>query len=587
MHLRRALSRALPLALVASGALLVLPGAPAQAKSDIGAKPFMGFSTWSVESSTHPGYGSGWLTEQNVKNAADTLAAKLLPAGYSYLNLDSGWSSGVDGKGVPKADTGRFPDGIKAVVDYIHGKGLKAGIYDVVGLPGAAYDANAPIPGTSCHTRDIVRQPLTQVPNGWGSGTDYAVDYTNSCTQPYYDAVVSTFASWGVDLIKVDGQHLNGGATTADVPADNLAVWSRAIDRSGRPIYLTASGWPVPVAEADALRPYVNGVRVDTDVECYCDTISSWNSSVSARFADLPAWLGHVGGNYWPDLDSMPINNNTGSGVQDGLNDTERQTVMNFWSMASAPLYVGGDVWFEDAKAQAILTNPEVIAVDQSGVVPTQVSGGGQQVWAKRLPDGSTVVGVFNTGSAAATVSVAFSSLGLTGSASVRDLAARADLGTATGSWTANSVPAHGSRLVKLTGAGIAGPGGSGPVTGAGSGKCMDVNGGNTADGATVTLYTCNGGTNQTWTRTGGTFQSLGKCLDVTGGGTANNTNVELWSCNGGGNQQWTTPGDGTIRNPASGRCLDAAGAGTGDGTRLIIWDCNGQSNQKWSYPAA
>jgi hypothetical protein len=586
MHLKRAFARALPVAMIAAAATVALPVQQASAKSDFTAKPFMGFSTWSVESSTHPGYGMSWLTENNVKNAADAVATKLSSAGYRYIDIDSGWSNGVDANGVPKVDSGRFPDGMQAMISYIHSKGLKAGIYGVVGLPGGAYDANTPIAGTSCHARDIVKQPPTQVPNGWGSGTDYKVDYSNSCAQAYYNSVVNTYASWGVDLIKIDGQHLASGATTSDVPVDNLAVWSKAIDQSGRQIYLTASGWPVPVSEASGLKPYANGVRVDTDVECYCDTISSWNSSVSARFSDLPNWVNQIGPNYWPDLDAMPINNNTGSGVQDGLSDTERQTVMNFWSMASAPLYVGGDVYFMDSKAVSILTNPEVVSVDQAGIIPTQIAGGTSQIWKKQLADGSTVVGVYNTGSSTTDITVTFNSLGLSGTATVRDLDARTDLGTATGSWTAAGVPAHGSRLIKLTGASSSG-GSRGPIVGAGSGKCVDVNGSNTADGATVTLYTCNGQPNQTWTRTGGTLQSLGKCLNITGGGTADDTPVELWSCNGGANQQWTTPGDGTIRNPASGRCLDASGGGTANGTQLIIWDCNGQSNQRWSYPAA
>lgn len=587
MYIRSAFTRVLPVVMIAAAAAVALPSQQASAKSDFTTKPFMGFSTWSVESSTHPGYGMGWLNEANVKNAADAVATKLKSAGYSYINLDSGWNSGVDGNGVPKTDSGRFPDGMKATVDYIHSKGLKAGIYGVVGIPGAAYDANTPIAGTSCHARDIVKQPLTQVPNGWSSGTDYEVDYGNACAQPYYDSVVSTWASWGVDLIKIDGQHLDGGATTSDVPTDNLAVWSRAIDHQSRQIYLTASGWPVPVSEAAGLKPYANGVRVDTDVECYCDTISAWDHSVSARFDDLPNWLGSLGPNYWPDLDSMPINNNTGSGVQDGLNNTERQSVMNFWSMASAPLYVGGDIYFMDATAQSILTNPEVIAVDQAGVIPRQVAGGSQQIWTKKLADGSTVVGLYNTGGSSASITANFSSLGLSGTAAVRDLNSRTDLGNATNSWTATNIPAHGSRLIKLTGATGGGGGGTGPITGVGSGKCVDVNGSNSTDGAVVTLWTCNGGTNQTWTRTAGTLQSLGKCLDITGGGTANNTPVELWSCNGGANQQWTSPGDGTLRNPASGRCLDASGGGTANGTKLIIWDCNSsQSNQQWTSPS-
>jgi hypothetical protein len=190
-------------------------------------------------------------------------------------------------------------------------------------------------------------------------------------------------------------------------------------------------------------------VRVDTDVECYCDTVSSWNSSVSARWNDLPQWLSHVNSGYRPDLDSMPINNNTGSGVQDGLNDDERQSVMNFWSMASAPLYVGGDIYFMDSKAISILSNPEVIAVDQSSVNPSQVTGGNSQVWTKVIGS-STYVAVYNMGSGTTSITVNFGNVGVSGTRDVRDVDARQDLGNFSGSWTASNVPAHGSRLIKI-----------------------------------------------------------------------------------------------------------------------------------------
>jgi hypothetical protein len=89
----------------------------------------------------------------------------------------------------------------------------------------------------------------------------------------------------------------------------------------------------------------------------------------------------------------MPINNNTGSALQDGINDVERQSVMTFWSMASAPLYVGGDVYFMDNSAVSILTNPEVIAIDQAAVIPVRITSGNSQVW-KKVINGVTYAAV-------------------------------------------------------------------------------------------------------------------------------------------------------------------------------------------------
>ncbi|MFF4593859.1 glycoside hydrolase family 27 protein [Amycolatopsis sp. NPDC001319] len=429
-------------------AVLVLTGtlaAPAAQAKTTFVTPFMGWSSWSVQSSTRPTYGTSWLVDSHIRDAADAVSAKLKSAGYTNINLDAGWNANFDwvfhsdANGIADPDPGRFPNGIAPLASYVHGKGLKIGLYAATGLDKEVYDKNAPIAGTSCHTRDIVVLPLTPS-NMWGG--NWKVDYSNPCAQKYYDSVVAKFASWDVDFLKVDG-------TTADNVPD-IAAWSKAIDHTGRAMWLTAGAWPVPREAGPGLAPYANSVRVDTDVECYCGTVSSWDSSVKKRWDDLPAWQGVFDAGYRPDLDSMPISNNTGSGIQDGLDDAERQSVMTFWSMASSPLYVGGDVYFLDDSAVRILTNPEVISVDRSGTYPAQVAGGTLQVWKKQLPGGKQAVAVYNLGSSAANIPVSWSSLGLSGSRAVRDLVARADLGSFSGSWTATAVPAHGSRLITV-----------------------------------------------------------------------------------------------------------------------------------------
>ncbi|MEU5314102.1 ricin-type beta-trefoil lectin domain protein [Streptomyces sp. NPDC021562] len=121
------------------------------------------------------------------------------------------------------------------------------------------------------------------------------------------------------------------------------------------------------------------------------------------------------------------------------------------------------------------------------------------------------------------------------------------------------------------------------PVRSGVAGKCLDVNGGNSANGTAAQIWSCNGGDAQLWSaRSDGTLRALGKCLDATGGGTANGTKIEIWDCNGGANQQWQAY-NGGYRNPVSGRCLDDPGASATDGTQLVLWDCNGGSNQQWT----
>jgi hypothetical protein len=127
--------------------------------------------------------------------------------------------------------------------------------------------------------------------------------------------------------------------------------------------------------------------------------------------------------------------------------------------------------------------------------------------------------------------------------------------------------------------------GSTGRITGYG-GKCVDVAGASSANGAAVQLYDCNGTNAQQWTvGTDGTLRALGKCMDVTAGGTANGTKVQLYDCNGTNAQKWTRTGS-TLVNAGSGKCLDATGPSSANGTRLQIWTCGGGSNQNWALPS-
>ncbi|MFB6719305.1 glycosyl hydrolase family 18 protein [Kribbella sp. NPDC056345] len=119
------------------------------------------------------------------------------------------------------------------------------------------------------------------------------------------------------------------------------------------------------------------------------------------------------------------------------------------------------------------------------------------------------------------------------------------------------------------------------------AGKCVDVAGGNSANGTAVQLWGCGTGAGQTWTvSTDGTIRALGKCLDVAAAGTANGTVTQLYDCNGTGAQTWQAQSNGNLRNPNSGKCLDATGQSSADGTRLQIWDCAATANQIWTLPA-
>ncbi|MER7585957.1 carbohydrate-binding protein [Micromonospora sp. NPDC127501] len=455
-----------PLVAAALGVLLAAGAAPAQAApttaaqaapvqtvADIAQRPFMGWTSWTMQSSKYPGLNPdgdySYLTEANVLKQTDALATKLKPYGYEYVNIDAGWWR--DNAWVPRfdqyarqtPDPVRFPRGMQAVAEHIHGKGLKAGIYLPVGLEKEAYaNGTAPIfnaPG--CTTANIV-YPDLRTTNGWDSA--YKLNFDNPCAQKYIDSQAQLFADWGYDFLKLDG--VGPGSFKSGDNYDNVAdvaAWQRAIATAGRPIHLELS-WSLDINHAADWKRYSNGWRIDTDVECYCNTLVSWENSVDDRFDDAPAWSRKAGPGGWNDLDSL----NVGNGEMDGLTRAERQSYATLWAISKSPLYTGDDLTRLDDYGLSLLTNREVIAIDQNGGAPARpvTPAGDQQVWGAKNPDGSYTVALFNLGDAPASVTAHWASFGFTGNASVRDVWNRRDLGTQRNAITA-ALPAHGSRL--------------------------------------------------------------------------------------------------------------------------------------------
>ncbi|MDS0139448.1 MULTISPECIES: non-reducing end alpha-L-arabinofuranosidase family hydrolase [unclassified Amycolatopsis] len=139
--------------------------------------------------------------------------------------------------------------------------------------------------------------------------------------------------------------------------------------------------------------------------------------------------------------------------------------------------------------------------------------------------------------------------------------------------------------VTALFGAGAAEADATGALRGVGSGRCLDVQNANQADGTGVQIYDCSGGAGQQWTSTAsGQLTVFGnKCLDVAGSGTTAGTKVQIWTCHGGANQQWRVNSDGSVVGVQSGLCLDVTGAGTANGTAVAMWTCHGGSNQQWT----
>ena len=387
-------------------------------------------------------------------------------------------------------------------------------------------------------------QPLTKT-NSWM--TNWAINWSNPCAQAYINSIANQFASWGVDFLKLDGitptTFRNIGPSATDGRGD-VKAWSQALIQTGRPIWLTIS-WSIRHDFASYWKQYANGIRVDTDVECYCNTIVTWDHSVKARFKDLTLWAGDIGPGTWADMDSVDV----GVGAMDGITNDERQTVMTFWAAESAPLYSGDDLTKLDSFGLSLLTNTEVIAVDQAARPARPVSTStSQQVWAAHNPDGSVTVALFNLGSSTATVYL----------------------------WRGGgSGVIYGDDFTLTTqfggGGGGGGGGGTHAYVSAASGRCIDDPGASTTPGTQMIIWDCHGVSNQQWTVSGHQLQVLGKCLAA--------PTAVIATCDTSAIQQWNVNADGTVTAVASGLCLDVTGTAN---SPVKVATCTGAPSQHW-----
>jgi len=415
--------------------LLGVATAPAAAQpGPLAPAPPMGWNSWDAYGTT--------VREDQVKANADAMARDLARYGYRYVVVDIQWyqptARGHDyapgaalamdryGRLVPAVN--RFPSsadgaGFKPLADYVHALGLRFGIHVMRGIPRQAVRSNTPIPGTPYRAADVA-----DTTNGCAWNPDmWGVDLRKPGGQAYYDAVARLYASWGVDFVKADdmGSH-------RFQPLEIRAL-RRALDRSGRRIVLSISPGPAPLDSAGFLSRHAQLWRISDD---FWD---EWRL-VRAQFDYARDWAGFVGvRRAWPDADMLPLGrlrltDTAGRGEPTRLTPDEQRTVVTLWSIFRSPLIVGGDLPTLDAATLALLTNPEVLAVDQRGREPRQVlERPGLRVWRAGVPGSADrYVAVFNLDSVPRRVDLAWSEVGAgSGGRRVRDLWARRALGTA------------------------------------------------------------------------------------------------------------------------------------------------------------
>ncbi|MEV6896024.1 hypothetical protein [Amycolatopsis sp. NPDC051372] len=393
-------------------------GAPDYYDSGLAQTPYMGWNNY---------FGMPTVTEAGVKGVADYLVSSgLAKAGYKYVWIDGGWNAKVprDAQGNLVPDPERFPSGMDALVKYIHDRGLLAGIYTDAG----------PSDGKNC-----------------AAGS-----------QGYYEQDTKRFATWNFDAIKVD--FLCGIANNLD-PAKAYTEFSAALQKAGRKMILNicnpvTDDWGVPHTPSQTagvsytFGPLVaDSWRTNTDVAFGTPYEGIYKDML--RNADVNAAHPEANGpGHWNDPDFLIPMRKTEQGTLE-MNEEESTTQLVLWAEMASPLIIGSDPRTLPQSMIDTLKNPEIIAVDQDklGIQGVRAaSNGSTDTYSKRLSkDGDRAVVLLNRGDADTQMTLNFADAGLTGKVSIRDLRARADRGSATGTYTV-TVPAHGTAFLKLHG---------------------------------------------------------------------------------------------------------------------------------------
>jgi hypothetical protein len=400
---------------ITAGAVFIALGAVADAQSfsDWAQTPPMGWNSWDS-------YGSS-VTESEVRANADYMAANLLEFGWEYVVVDIRWYVGnendhsynqfnpmysYDDNGRLLPAVNRFPSadggaganlGFKPLADDVHGQGLKFGIHLMRGINQDVWDADLPIANSPYTAQDIQR-------NTWENGSvdtgatwlhdNYGMEQT-AAAQAYYDSMFELYASWGVDYVKIDDMLRDFAHPNDSYYADEIEMVRSAIDKTGRPMVLSLSPGAAPLAQGDHLADHANLWRITDDLW------DNWNH-VYDMFARADEWTPHRGDGRWPDNDMLPLGRvgiraHVGNDRMSNLTQDEQRTLMSLWSISRSPLMFGGDLPSNDAFTLSLLTNPEVIAVDQHSSNNRQLFRTDDKVaWVADAPNGGKYLAVFN-----------------------------------------------------------------------------------------------------------------------------------------------------------------------------------------------
>jgi alpha-galactosidase len=450
-----------------------------QPEPTVAATPPMGWNSWDSYGLT--------ITEPQFRANVEVLQHKLLPFGWNYAVIDEGWffenpndrptpdklRYAIDPYGRYVPVPARFPSavvaGAPAVIaspadaahklpatleatsfadlgKWVHARGLKFGIHIVRGIPRAAVERNLPIEGSEFHAEAAADQAdaCPWDPTNWGVRD-------NAAGQAWYDSLLRQYASWGVDLLKVD--------CISDHPfkLDEIEMIHRAIAKTGRPIVLSLSPGPTQLSHAADVGRLSNMWRISDD---HWDV---WSASPTApfpqgtrdQFSRLAAWAPYAKPGNWPNADMLPLGQlspepGEGKARASKLTPDEQRTELTLWAIARSPLILGANVTLLDEPTLALLTNRELIAIDQTATKSSEISHKGDLiVWRSELPGHKIALAFFNTGSAPLELKRAFAELSpdLANHAwHTHDVWAKKDLGLQRG--VSANLPPHASKLL-------------------------------------------------------------------------------------------------------------------------------------------
>jgi alpha-galactosidase len=386
--------------------------------------PPMGWNSWDS-------YGLR-IDERQFRDNVEALAAKLKASGYTYAVIDEGWYM-VNPEDRPKPerlkyalDEGgrfipvptRFPSalqgdkntGFEEVGRWVHAQGLKFGIHVIRGIPRESVLRNLPIEGSAFKARDAADEndPCPWDPTSWGVKD-------NEAGQAWYDSLLRQYVGWGVDFLKVD--------CIADhpyKPAEARQI-GRAITRSGRDVVLSLSPGPTALEHHAEVAELAQMWRISDDVWDLWDSgTQKWPIGIKQQFDNAARWAPYSRPGHWPDADMLPVGElspfpDVGPGARrTRLTPDEQRTQLSLWAMARSPLIVGANLTRLDDATLRLLTNPDILKIDQAATASRQVTREGDLVvWTADLPGHQHALAVFNLGETSIALDRPFSSFAL------------------------------------------------------------------------------------------------------------------------------------------------------------------------------